>query len=116
MNLTPHLEVEQETDRRFLIYGVSWESYEQILDALGDRHIFLTYDGENLEFMSPLPFHERCKCLIGRFIEVLTEERNLPICCLGQTTWKRKDVKRALEADDCFYIHHVKAVLGKREL
>jgi Uma2 family endonuclease len=39
-------------ENRIVLDGVSWDQYEQILDAMGERRIRLTYDRGTLEIMT----------------------------------------------------------------
>lgn len=115
MNLIPQ-QLEDATDRRVVIPLVDWETYEKFLDALGERRIFATYDGVSLELMFPSPIHEVWRYLLSRFISILAEELNIPYRAYGMTTWRRRQLKRGLEADDCFYFRSVKAILGKLDI
>ncbi len=114
MNLIPP-QVELELDERLLIPDVSWETYEKFLEALGNRRIFATYDGASLELMSPSPLHETWAHQFAQFIIILAEELNLPFRPYRSTTWKRKDLNKGIEADDCFYFASLPAILGKME-
>ena len=95
--------------------GISWETYETLLEELSDRRLRLTYDRGNLEIMAPSPEHELSKTLIGRFVETLAEESEVPIYPLGSTTFKRPRLSGA-EPDECFYIDNIDAVRGKKRL
>jgi Uma2 family endonuclease len=95
--------------------GISWTTYETLLEELGDRRLRLTYNRGNLEIMSPSPEHELNKKLIGRFVETLAEEAEIRIYPLGSTTLKRSKLSGA-EPDECFYIRQIGAVRGKRRL
>jgi Uma2 family endonuclease len=95
---------EGPAEPRFVLYGVGWRGYETMLDLVGDRPIRLTYDRGNLELMSPSQDHEKVKSLVGRLVEALTEELDIPSISLGSTTWRREDLDRGLEADECFYL------------
>lgn len=66
--------------------------------------------------MVPLPPHERYKSLMGRIIEVTTEETATEIASLGSTTWSRADLQKGLEADECFYIQNEQAIRGKHDI
>src|SRR5437870_8588224 len=66
--------------------------------------------------MAPTFNHERCKRKVGRVIETLAEETNRPIVSGGSTTFRREDLERGLEPDDCFYLANVAAILGKEEI
>lgn len=102
--------------QKFLLTDISWDAYENILKTLSNRSIRITYDRGNLELISPSYRHQRYKTLIGRFINIIAEEKEIPIVNCGSTTFKREDVERGLEPDECYYIHNVSAVLGKSEI
>jgi Uma2 family endonuclease len=93
----------QVDGQRFLWYGIGWKGYERLLELVGDRPIRLTYDRGNLEIMSPLGVHERCKYLFGRIIDAVTEELDIPVMAAASTTFRREDVDRGLEPYQCYY-------------
>lgn len=95
--------------------GISWQTYETLLDELSDRRLRLTYNRGNLEIMAPSPEHELGKEVLGRFVETLAEELEVQIYPLGSTTFKRPQLSGA-EPDKCFYIRNIGAVRGKRRL
>lgn len=102
--------------QRMVLSGISWRFYETFLDELGDRPIRLTYDRGNLEIMTLSYTHEQAKRRIGRLVETLTEELNVPLASGGSMTIKREDLDRGLEADECYYIHNQPRIAGKKEL
>ena len=97
-----------------VLQGVHWTTYQALIHDLetesGKR---LTYNQGILEIRVPLPPHERYKSLMGRLVEVTTEETATEIASLGSTTWSREDLQKGLEADECFYIQNERAVRGK---
>lgn len=98
--------------------GVSWETYERLrreLDDAGSR-IQITYDRGRMVLMSPTPRHDKWKKLIAQLIEALAAEWGLHISAYGSTTWKRQDLSRGLEADECYYIQRAEAMRGKVEI
>lgn len=95
--------------------GISWQTYETLLEELSDRRLRLTYHRGDLEIMAPSPEHKLGKKLMGRFIETLAEEAEIPIYPLGSTTFKRPELSGA-EPDECFYIRRIEAVRGKKRL
>jgi Uma2 family endonuclease len=100
--------------QRFVLRGVSWELYEALRATDANYHIRMTYDRGTLEMMSPSEGHEETRRLIGRMIETLTEELEIPMRSRGSTTWKSAELDRALEADECYYIKNFPAVAGRR--
>lgn len=101
-------------ESRFVLYDVGWQGYETLLGLIGDRAIRLTYDRGSVEFMSPSQDHELYRLILGRIIDTLTEELFLPCIGAGSTTWRREDVDRGLEPDQCFYLANAGRVRGKR--
>jgi Uma2 family endonuclease len=95
--------------------GISWQTYETLLEELRDRRLRLTYNRGNLEIMAPSPEHERFKKLTGRFVETMAEELDVRVEPLGSTTFKRPELSGA-EPDECFYIYNIDAVRGKKRL
>ncbi|HEV2295280.1 MAG TPA: Uma2 family endonuclease [Tepidisphaeraceae bacterium] len=99
-----------------LLDEVSWELYEQLLKETAHQNLRITYDEGRLFLMSPLPKHEKVKTLTGRMIELASLERGIPIASLGSTTWKRQELKKGLEADECYYMQHEKQVRALMDL
>ena len=95
--------------------GISWETYETLLEEMSDRRLRLTYNRGNLEIMAPSTGHERFKKVAGRFVETIAEELQIRIEPLGSTTFKRPQLSGA-EPDECFYIDNIEAVRGKKRL
>jgi len=107
--------VETQTTGQVVLYNVSWSTYETLLADLDLRGTRLTYDRGDLEIMSPSRKHERLKKMIGRMIETITEEWNVPISSGGSTTMKSEMKKRGLEADQCYYIANEARMRGRDE-
>lgn len=102
-------------EKRVTLHQVSWEAYQKILEALGEkRSAHLTYYKGTLEIMTPLEEHENTSGLIGQFIEILTEELNLNIKTMESTTLDRPDLANGAEPDQCYYIANEPKVRGKK--
>jgi Uma2 family endonuclease len=102
-------------DEMIRLSGISWTTYETLLEELSDRRLRLTYNRGNLEIMAPSPEHELNKRVLGRFIETIAEELEISIYPLGSTTFKQPKLSGA-EPDECFYIRNIAAVMGKKRL
>ncbi|HBL12605.1 MAG TPA: hypothetical protein DD379_14600 [Cyanobacteria bacterium UBA11162] len=100
-----------------LLPGIHWDTYQNLVrDLESQPGMRLTYDDGILEILMPLPPHETFKKLLGRFVEVTTEEIGIEIRSLGSTTWTREDLRKGLEADECYYIQNELAVRGKNAI
>lgn len=102
------------SEPRVLLSNISWETYERLLEELDNRPIRLTYDRGDLEIMSPSEPHERFKRLIGRMIEQLTLELDIPMRSCGSTTYRSQLEARGLEPDECYYIANEQRVRHKK--
>ncbi len=100
-----------------VLYGIDWRTYTRLLRAFeGSRRFRITYDRGTLEIMAPLLHHEAPAYLLGRFIDVLTEELRLP-CRAGRTvTLRRRRKQRGLEPDNCYWIANAGALQGRTRL
>src|SRR4051794_10276909 len=96
--------VPSEGERRVVIRGVGWQGYQTLLNLVGDQPVRITYDRGDVELMSPLFKHERSRSRLGRMVEILTEELDIPMIAAGATTLRREDLDKGLEADESFYL------------
>jgi Uma2 family endonuclease len=101
-------------EKRVQLHNISWEAYEAILAALGDRRsALLTYHKGLLEIMTPLEKHENSSDSIDHFIQVLTEERDLNIKSMASTTLKHPNIRVGAEPEKGYYIANEPLVRGK---
>ncbi len=117
MTISEAISVPTETtlaEKRVSFYNLSWESYEQILAALGNKRAArLTYYKGTLEIVSPLEEHESVSDRIGTLIHILTEELNLNVKSMASTTLNKPELKVGAEPDKCYYIQNKPAVRSK---
>ena len=100
-----------------LLRDISWETFESLIRELESQPSKrLTYDDGLLEIWMPLPPHESFKRWLGRIVETLTEEMGCEIRSLSSTTWRRKDLKKGVEADECYYIQNEAVIRGRMDL
>jgi Uma2 family endonuclease len=93
-------------DRRFVLYGVDWDTYEQMRERLGNG-TRLTYLEGTLELMSPSFTHEDFKTLIARLLEAWAEENDVDLNGYGNVTLKSRPKQRALEPDECYCVGRI---------
>lgn len=83
-----------------------WDGYEKFLEAIGDGHTRVTYDRGRLELMTPSNRHERIKKCLGQVFERLLVVAGIDYLPGGSTTFKRQDLDRGLEPDECYWVAH----------
>jgi hypothetical protein len=83
---------------------VEWEIYDRLSDAVGEgSQVRMIYDGKDLEIMTTSDIHDHFRSVLGLFVHELATALDIPMAGSGQTTWKRPELARGLEADDSFY-------------
>jgi Uma2 family endonuclease len=107
----------REAAQRVILPGVSWSTYEALLADMQDSHAaHFAYDQGMLEIMAPSYEHESVKGYFALLINALAEELDIDVEGAGSTTFRRKDVAKGFEPDECFYIRHAELVRGKKQI
>jgi Uma2 family endonuclease len=102
---------------KHIYYGVSWDTYLQLLEELGDeRSVRLTFNHGALEIMSPKRLHEQITRLIDMVVTVLTFELGLNVDNCGAMTLRVASAQRGGEPDSCFYVANEALVRGVDEI
>ncbi|MGE0883093.1 MAG: Uma2 family endonuclease [Blastocatellales bacterium] len=100
-----------------LFNHVSWEEYEELLEALDEQPRYrLTFDEGKLEVMTVSAEHEEPAGLIPHLILVLAEESNLNFLGLRSTTLRKRKKAKGADPDDCYYFKDFKKIAGKKRL
>lgn len=103
-------------EQRFVLDGVPWSGYTGILEALEGRAVRVTYlDGE-LELRTVSHEHEHCAHLVGRLVNVLTEELALPVKGGGRTTLQLERRHVGLDPEACYWLAGEPAVRGRNTI
>ncbi len=100
----------------FVFDEADWSFYELILEKVAGQRVFVTFDGERLEVMSPSFKHDVSGERIGDLIKLILTEQDRPYIAGGSFTLKKRRANRGLEPDKCFFIQHVAEVSGKEEV
>ena len=96
------------------IQDVSWAELEDILQDLGEkRNTRIAYSDGTLLIVAPLPEHEVDKVCIGECVKVLLDELEIDYTSYGSTTFKKENMSKAAEPDDCFYFEYADQMAGK---
>lgn len=93
-----------QQEQRFLTW-TDWDGYRTYLRLMREHPgVRVTYDRGQLELMSPSPWHERLKELIGDCFKLYLDHLDLDYESGGSTTFKRQLLDKGLEPDQCFWI------------
>jgi len=92
------------SEQRILLRGISWHTYEALCREIGEHQkVRVAYDRGDLELMSPLHRHERCRKLLGRLVGDILVALDIPCQVAGSARWIRETAQRGLEADDSYF-------------
>jgi Uma2 family endonuclease len=101
------------TAEKHIYYGVSWDTYLQLLEELGDEgNVRLTFNRGVLEIMSPKRLHEQVTRLVDMVVTLLAFELGLNVDNCGALTLRVEAAGRGGEPDSCFYVANEPAVRG----
>jgi Uma2 family endonuclease len=69
-----------------------------------------------MEILSPSKEHETVARVVALLVEELAVEWDLDVESAGSTTFRREDLARGFEPDECFYFTNIEVVRGKRDV
>src|SRR5271165_183694 len=72
------------------LHGVSYDFYQQVRRAPGNRRLLMTYNDGTLEIMSPLYRHEKYSRRIGLVVLAVTSILGIPCQGTGSTTFSKR--------------------------
>ncbi len=76
----------------------------------------MAYDGDDLEIMTTERVHEYFKERLGQIVATVARVVGVPRRKLGETTWKRPELARGIEADQCYCFDVAKLIADKLAL
>jgi len=109
--------VRSPTEQRVLLRNVSWETYQRLIAEREERPVpRFFYDRGVLEIVSPSKGHESVSRVVALLVEELAVELDVDVESAGSTTFKREDLARGFEPDECFYFQNIERVRGKEDV
>jgi Uma2 family endonuclease len=99
---------------RILLHGISWELYERLRDDEANWSVRMSYVDGDLELMSPSQSHSEMEWRLGCLLIEVCEILDRKCKPLGPTTWKNPGMKKAKEADGCFYLANYEKIRHKK--
>jgi len=106
----------QQPERRVLLGGVSWETYQSLRRAEENCNLRMTFDRGAMEIVSPSRKHEQISYLVGWMIDVWAVFHRIDVAVGRNTTFGRRDLNRGLEPDNCYWISHEELMRDKDEV
>ncbi len=110
------LQLSETSETRTVLENVRWETFVELAEQRRGSVPRMTFDEGVLELMTPQRQHEHIGRLMGRSVETYTEVLGIEIHSVASTTFKRKDLQKAFEADESYYIEHAEQIRPKDEL
>ena len=110
------MQTQISAETRTVMENIRWETFVELADQRRGSVPRMSFDEGVLELMSPRRQHENIGSLIGRFVETYTEVLGIEVQSVASTTFKRKDLQKAFEADESYYIEHAEQIRPKEEI
>ena len=94
-------------DSRLILQNQTWESYEKLLDAIGEASgLRVSFAEGKLEIMTLSTEHKSLAEMIGRFVDRISIVKNVDVLFFGSATIKKSRKITGSEPDACFYIQN----------
>lgn len=104
-------------EQKVLLRNVSWKTYGRLIAEREERPApRFFYDQGVLEIVSPSKWHESVGGIVASLVKELAVEFDLDVEGAGSTTFRREDVDRGFEPDECFYFRNIERVRGKANI
>ena len=110
------MQIVESPEIRTVLENVRWETFEELADQRRGSVPRMVFDAGVLEMMSPGRQHENIGRIIGRLVETYSEAMEIEIQSVASTTFKRKGLQKAFEADESYYITHADLIRPKEEV
>lgn len=98
-----------------VLRGVSWDVYQALRQPGENDHLRMTYDGGALEIMSPQRKHGKIASLLSHMIYEWVKHSGMEIESAGNMTCSKKNLKKGLEPDLCYWTIHQPEMFGKED-
>lgn len=100
----------------FVMLGISWEDYEEVVRELAGSSVQTSYNDGILKIMSKSPQHEYFIELIKQLVGILSRNLRQRVLHFGSPTIKQSFVKKGVEPDACFYVSRANLISGKANI
>jgi Uma2 family endonuclease len=98
-----------------VLHDIDWSTYSRFLRLLAENRFRHTYDRGRLEIISPICFeHDNSAYVLGRFVDVLTDELSLNLRAGRCVTLRYHKKQRGLEPDNSYWIANADRMRGKK--
>jgi len=104
-------------DSTLILHGVSWQEYEELLEAVGEaKWLRISYDHGRLQIMTVSAEHENYAMFFNKLMTVISLRRRINIRFFGSATMKKSREEKGNEPDACFYVQRVALIGNKVDL
>jgi Uma2 family endonuclease len=97
----------------FVLFGVSWDDYEEIVRELDGSSVQMTYNDGILKIMAKSPQHEYFIETIKRIVDRVSFLFRQKVIFFGSPTIKQSFVRKGAEPDACFYVSTADLISGR---
>ena len=112
-----HTDVSTNIIERVVLHGISWKTYERILDEheeVGNRHF--AYNDGDLEIMVLGYEHETLKARLSELVTEIARILEIDYENAASTTFRKESKKKGFEGDAAFYFKNAEALRRKTKI
>lgn len=102
-------------DSTVVLRDVSWEEYEELLDAVGEASgLRISYDEGRLQIVTLSTTREMYADLVKLLVGLLSVRFRTKVLFFGSATMKQSRRRKGAEPDGCFYVQTAELVEKKK--
>lgn len=106
-----------EKTQSVVLHNIGWNAYTQIADSIQEyTPAHITFDRGTLEIIVVSAKHESLKKNVGMLFEKLCDVLGTDFWAVGSTTFRREDLERGFEPDECYYIANAELMRGSESI
>jgi Uma2 family endonuclease len=99
------------------LHGISWETYEDLLEAVGEAPALrISYNEGVVQIMTTSFEHEFFAECINHLVGLVRAVMRIKILSFGRATMKKQEKLKGAEPDACFYVKSAAAIGNKIHL
>ena len=107
------LTTQAPAEQRIAFNGFDYQKYLALSELMGEQPVRITYDRGSVELMTVSREHEYYRHILALLVGVVAEEMDIDTSGGGMMTFRREELDRGFEHDECWWIQNQPRMRGR---